>query len=159
MSESKTLTIQLSAEDSDRLAAEAKRRQIDADTLAQMLMQECLTKLSPPSPTDIDSVEKLYTFPGKTEVLQFLEHNPFLVPILLEGYEPTRKYFPDARLFLQVVTDPEATSKDDDMLWIYIERPKDFDPKKAIDTLEQLDDNWWIDAEKRAQGKLFIGFN
>ncbi|HAZ46830.1 MAG TPA: hypothetical protein DDW76_30775 [Cyanobacteria bacterium UBA11369] len=159
MSESKTLTIQVSGEDCDRLVALAKRRQIDADTLARMLLHDSLTKLSPLLPTDIESLEKLYTFQGKTEVLQFLEKYPFLVPILLKGYEPTRKYFPDAQLFLQVVTDPEAASKDDDMLWIYIERPFDFDPETAIDTLEKLDDDWWIDAEKRAQGKLFIGFN
>lgn len=159
MSESKTLTIQVSAEDCDRLLAEAKRRQIDADTLAQMLLHDSLTKLSPLLPTDIESLEQLYTFQGKTEVLQFLEQYPFLVPILLKGYEPTRKYFPDAQLFLQVVTDPEAASKDDDMLWIFIERPLDFDPEAAIDTLEQLDDDWCIDAEKHAQGKLFIGFN
>lgn len=159
MSESKTLTIQLSGDDSSRLAAEAKRRHIDADALAQMLLHDSLTKLSPLSPKDIEFLEKLYTFQGKTEVLQFLEKYPFLVPILLEGYEPTRKYFPDAPLFLSVITDPEAASKDDDMLWVYIERPLDLDTEKAIDTLEQLDDDWWIDAEERGQGKIFIGFN
>ncbi|GET36109.1 hypothetical protein [Microseira wollei] len=159
MSEANTLTIQISGDDSLRLAAEAKRRQIDADTLAQMLLHDSLTKLSPLLPTDIESLEKLYTFQGKTEVLQFLEQYPFLVPILLKGYEPTRKYFPDAKLFLQVVTAPEAASKNDDMLWIFIERPLYFDPEVAIDTLEQLDDDWCIDAEKRDQGKLFIGFN
>jgi hypothetical protein len=159
MKEAKNLTIQLSAQDGDRLATEAKRRQIDADTLAQMLLHDSLAKLNPLSSTDIESLEKLYTFKGKTEVLQFFEKYPFLVPILLEGYKPTHQYFPDAKLFLQVVTDPEAASQDDDMLWIYIERPKDFEPETAIDRLEQLDDDWWIDAEKRAQGKIFISYN
>ena len=153
MSAANTLTIQLSSDDSLRLAAEAKRRQIDADTLAQMLLHDSLTKLTPLSLTDIEFLETLYTFQEKPEVLQFLEQYPFLVPILVKGHEPTRKYFPDAQLFLKVVTDPEAASKDDDMLWVLIERPLEFD------TLELLDDDWWIDAEKHAQGKLFIGFN
>jgi hypothetical protein len=70
---SQTLTIQLSAEDSDRLLAEAKRRRIDAHSLAEMLLHDSLTELKPVSKTEIESLEKLYKLRGKTEILEFLE--------------------------------------------------------------------------------------
>lgn len=155
MSEANTLTIQLSGDDSLRLTAEAKRRQLDADTLAQMLLHESLTKLSPLSPTDIESVEKLYTFQGKTEVLQFLEKYPFLVPLVLEAHQHIRHHFPDSALYLQHITDPEY---DHPQLAVYIDRPKELNAEEAIDALERIDDEWWLDAETRSQDKMFIGF-
>ena len=60
-----TLTIQLSAEDSDRLLAEAKRRQVDAGSLAQILLHESLREIDRLSVTDIESLEKLYSLRGK----------------------------------------------------------------------------------------------
>ena len=90
MSESKTLTIQVSAADSDRLLAEA-----------------------------------------------------------------IRHHFPDSPLYLQHLTDPEY---DHPQLAVYIDRPKELNAEEAIDTLEQIDDEWWSDAERRSQDKMFIGF-
>lgn len=43
MSETKTIFIQLSLEDSDRLEAEAQRLSISADTLASLLLHERLS--------------------------------------------------------------------------------------------------------------------
>ncbi|NJL70000.1 MAG: hypothetical protein HC894_32060 [Microcoleus sp. SM1_3_4] len=60
-----TLTVQLSPEDSDRLLAEAKRRQIDPNSLAQMLLHESLTKLKPVSAADIEALENCTIFGKK----------------------------------------------------------------------------------------------
>lgn len=150
MSESNTLNIQLAKEDSDRLTQEAKRRQIDRTTLAQILLQKSLANL------DIESLENLYDFRQKTEVLDFLEKHPFLIPLLLEAHPHIRQHFPDAPLFLQYITDPEI---DYPQLAVYIDRPEELNAEEAIDKLENIDDDWWIDAEPKSQGKMFIGFN
>lgn len=52
------------------------------------------TALSIPQ-ADIEALEQLYTFRGRTEVLQFLEQYPFLVSVLLEAPEKIRHYFLD----------------------------------------------------------------
>jgi len=58
-------------------------------------------------PTEIESLEKLYSFKEPQAVYNFLESNPFLVPLLQEAHGPIRKHFPNSRLFLKYVTDPE----------------------------------------------------
>ena len=113
----------------------------------------------PPSRADIESLKRFYVFRG-TDILEFLEKHPFLVTLLLEAPDRIRQYFPDSPLFLEVVTDPEAGSRDDDMLWIYIDRGDITDSEEAIDTLEQIDDDeWWLDAEPRAKGKMFFNLD
>ena len=56
MSESKTFTIQLSAEESDRLEAEAKRLNVPPDALALILLQLSLAQMNP----SIDSLAALW---------------------------------------------------------------------------------------------------
>jgi len=58
-------------------------------------------------PTEIESLEKLYSFKEPQAVYNFLESNPFLVPLLQEAHGEIRKHFPNSRLFLKYVTDPE----------------------------------------------------
>lgn len=56
MSESKTLTIQLSPEESDRLEAEAKRLNMPSDVLALILLKYSLAQANP----SIDSLATLW---------------------------------------------------------------------------------------------------
>ena len=144
MSESNTLNIQLPAEDSDRLTQEAKRRQIDRTTLAQILLQKSLANL------DFESLENLYNFRQKTEVLDFLEKHPFLIPLLLEAHTHIRQHFPDAPLFLEYVPDPEI---DDPHLVVYI--ATNLETEAALDRMDLLDD-WWVEVPNRGQGKMFF---
>lgn len=153
---SPTLTIALTPEDSARLAAVARGRQIDAIALAQMLLHDSLTALLPLSPVDIESLEKLYTFREPSEVLQFLEQYPFLVALALEAHEHIRKEFPDCPLYLKISIDPEIPSWD--MLRIGIDTDIK-DPEEAIDRIERIDDDWWLDAEGRSQGKMFLNLH
>ena len=97
------------------------------------------------------SLEQLYAFRKPTETLHFLEANPFLVPLLQEAYANIRKYFPYSEIFLEVVTDPEAFEK---QLVVFISVEQN--PEEASQALDQLDENWWLDAMERAEDKLCI---
>lgn len=100
----------------------------------------------------IQWLERLYTFRQREEVLWFLERYPFLVSLLLEAYDRIGAYFPYSQVFLQVVTDPEAT--DDDQVVVFIATA--LDPDEAVESLERFDDEWWLDALDWARGKLCI---
>jgi hypothetical protein len=149
-SNSQTLTIQLSPEDSDRLLAQAKRRGVDASSLAEMLLHESLTERHPVSVADIESLEKLYNLRGKTEILQFLENYDFLIPVLLEAPDKICHYFPDTQLFLECVTDPEGI--DDDMLELAISM--NLDPDEAVDKLNKFQDDWWLNLSNKIRQPL-----
>ncbi|MBL7075352.1 TIGR04255 family protein [candidate division KSB1 bacterium] len=98
------------------------------------------------------TLERLYTFREREEVLWFLERYPFLVSLLLDAYKEIGNYFPYSQVFLEVITDPEAT--EDSQLVIFI--ATNLAPDKADDRLERFDEDWWLDALDRAQGKLCI---
>jgi len=100
----------------------------------------------------IQWLERLYTFREREEVLWFLESYPFLASLLLEAYDNIGNYFPHTQVFLEVVSDPEATN--DYQLVSSI--ATNLDPDEVIDTLEEFDEDWWLDALDRAQGKLCI---
>ncbi|WP_449416561.1 hypothetical protein [Phormidium nigroviride] len=148
MNHTKNLVFQLSPEDSASLAAESERRQIDTITLAQILLHDTLTKLNPPpSPiaqNPIEALEKVYSFRGKTEVLQFLEEYPFLVPVLLEGSDKIRHYFPNEKLEIEVHTDPEIIEDVQLFLSIITDDNTDDDIDKALDQEEHLSKDWYL---------------
>jgi hypothetical protein len=142
--EPRTLTIQLSAEDSDRLFVEAKRRQIDAGSLAQILLRECLANLNPISQTDIESLEKLYSLRGKSEILQFLEKHDFLMPVLLEAPDKISHYFPGNKLCLIVERDSESIDSELLFLDIIIDGDADEILDEALDKEEKLSEDWYL---------------
>lgn len=109
------------------------------------LLQFYETILGPP-------LEQVYTLRERAEVMPFLERYPFLTSLLLEAYSKVKEYFPDSQAFLEIVGDPEET--DDDQLVLFI--ATNSDPDEALERLDQFDENWWLDALDRAQGKLGI---
>ncbi|MEH2280962.1 MAG: hypothetical protein V7K90_06400 [Nostoc sp.] len=90
------------------------------------------------SPADIETLEQLYTFRERTEVLEFLDKHPFLIPVLLEAPEKIRHYFPDSQLFLEVVPDRETI----DWVQLILSILMKLDPHEAVARLHQFDDNW-----------------
>lgn len=84
MSNSKILVIELSPEDSDRLALEAKRRQIDPTTLAEKLLQNTLNKMNSvfSSIPQVDPIESLPTLNKKwwndSVNKEFIKYHPEL---------------------------------------------------------------------------------
>ncbi|HEY9808622.1 MAG TPA: helix-turn-helix domain containing protein [Halomicronema sp.] len=105
---------------------------------------------------DIETLQKFYTFKEPAEIIKFLQKNPFLIPLILEAHPHIRKHFPESRLYLQVRIDPEIPSWK--MLRLSIDTNIS-DPEIAIDTLEKIDDEWWLDAQPRSQNKMFLNLN
>jgi len=102
---------------------------------------------------EIRLLERLYIFRETQEVSRFLEDNPFLVLLLLEAYGQIDRYFgPYPRVFLEVVTDPEAPEDRELFALIYT----GLTPDEALDRLDHFDRDWWLDASHTAQGKLCI---
>jgi len=119
---------------------------------ATPIWQEIGSSIVRVSQSDLQLLERLYTFRKRAEVIWYLERFPFLVPLLLEAYDTIADYFPGSPVFLDFVADPEAT--EDDQLVAFI--ATDFSPDEALDRLDQFDDGWWLAALERAEGKLCI---
>ncbi len=84
---------------------------------------------------------------------KFLAAHPFLEPLLVETYDKIGNYFgPQPEVVLEVVADPEAD--DDRELFTFIRTS--LPPQEALEKLDQLDENWWLDAGDQADGKLCI---
>jgi hypothetical protein len=104
-------------------------------------------------------IEQLYTLTHRDLVLRFLNEHVSLVPLLIEAYGQIEVHFPPSRLFLDVVTDPEvagdeAGERDSEELILSI--ATQLDVQEALDRLAQLDNDWWLAALPRADGKLCI---
>lgn len=97
-------------------------------------------------------LEKVYTFRDGVEVMGVIEKYPFLASLLINAYEKVLSYFPAPQLFLDVISDPEAS--DDRRLALYI--ATNLTPREAVEKLEQFDEDWWLDAIDGARGKLII---
>lgn len=102
--------------------------------------------------TDMKSLEQLYSFRDKKEVLEFMDENYFLLSTLLEAPTKIRPYFPDAELCLQVHYDPEIMGEVNLLLWIN----HNFEANEAIDKLHHLDCNWGLNIPHEVQDKFCV---
>lgn len=100
----------------------------------------------------LQSLEQLYTFRRPEEVIEFLQAHPSLVPLLEEAHGKIAEFFGSFEIVLEVVTDPEAI--DDHELFAFIRTT--LPPDEALSKLNRLDQEWWLDAADRAEGKLCI---
>jgi len=97
--------------------------------------------------------EQLYTFRRPSEVLEFLNAHPFLVPPLMEAHGKIAQYFgPFPDVVLEVVTDPEA--ENDRELFALVQT--DLSPDEALHRLDRLDQEWWLEASLQARCLLNI---
>jgi len=101
---------------------------------------------------ELTLLNRIYTFRKPPEVSDFLSDNVYLVPLLVEAYGKIREYFPSAKLILEVVADPEADKEKELVIFIRTNLP----PDEALDRLELLDRNWWLDASLDSDEKLCI---
>ncbi|MEB3179946.1 MAG: hypothetical protein VKL59_13045 [Nostocaceae cyanobacterium] len=91
------------------------------------------------SPADIETLEQLYRLRSRSEVLEFINKYPFLLPVLLEAPEKIRQYFPDSQLFLEVDTDAEIP----DWVHLVLSILMNLEPDEAVDRLHELDKDWF----------------
>jgi hypothetical protein len=91
------------------------------------------------SQSDIETLEKSYIFRDKTEVIDFINKYPFLLPVVLEAPVQISNYFPEQKLLLQVINDPEIPNYVHLVLSIIL---TDLDPDEAMDREDELRRNW-----------------
>ena len=96
-------------------------------------------------------LEKVYSFRNTEAVRRFLHIHPHLVETILEAYPYLVKHFgPNPQVMLEVVRDPEAERPE--QLFAYILTSLDAD--EALDRLDRLDEEWFLDQSERV-GDLF----
>jgi hypothetical protein len=104
------------------------------------------------SQADIQTLEQLYTFREQSEVVEFLEQHPFLVPVLIAASDQIPQYFPDSELFLEVFFDPESIDSVQLVLSILMK----LDPHDAVARQNQFDVDWWLkNTTHEVRSRLF----
>jgi hypothetical protein len=98
----------------------------------------------------IETLSPCFNFRNMDRVLGYLMSHQFILPLLKDCYQNLRKYFEDDSLFLEVIHDP---MDNDDHLLLSI---KITDVSKALDRLNQFDDDWWVNTSPKASGNLII---
>jgi hypothetical protein len=102
---------------------------------------------------DISELNSLYKFRDGQAVENFLKENAFLGRLLFTAHERIREYFgPGVRLDVKVVKDPEVG--EDRRLFVLIRT--EMHPDDALDRLDELYDNWWLDVLSKADHKMSI---
>jgi hypothetical protein len=76
----------------------------------------------------------------------------YLVSFLIEAHGHIRKYFPIANLFLEYAADPEVA--DEEQLIVSIAAEQDIED--ILDALNQLDHDWWFEANSQADDDVCI---
>ncbi len=102
--------------------------------------------------SDAQFHEDWYKLVNREEVLSFLVEHRAVLPLLTEAHTKIEIYFPEARLFLEVLTDPELA--DDVRLVLFI--APDMMPHEAFDKLKLFRQEWWLEASVQAKDKLSI---
>jgi hypothetical protein len=93
-------------------------------------------------------------FALRGDVRSMTDKTPHLVPLLLEARQHVERVFgSDAPTVLALVENPEAADSLPE-LFVYIQTP--LPVLAAREKLAQLDEEWWLDALPRAEGRLNI---
>lgn len=114
----------------------------EQNAIASLILQKIsATRLAPflISQSDIETLEKSYIFRDKTEVIEFINKYPFLLPIVLDAPVQISPYFPEQKLLLQVINDPEIPNYIHLVLSIIL---TDLAPDEAMDREDELRKNW-----------------
>ena len=103
--------------------------------------------------SELERLEWLYILRRRPEVIKFIVDNLFVLPLLQEAHEQIRNYFgKSAQIVLELNVLAEVAG--DQELVIFIRT--DLSPYEAFKKLEQLDEEWWLDAPTNAREKLCI---
>jgi hypothetical protein len=138
------------------IKAISKLPEHDQDAIASLILEKiACTSIGvasfPVSQGDLKTLEQFYTLRQKSEILQFLEKYPFLIPPLLEAPDKIHQHFPNAKLFLQVVDDPEII----DYVHLVLSILTNIDPDDAALKLNQVDKEWELNLSHEVQKRFF----
>jgi len=96
---------------------------------------------------------RTYQLRGHEQLAAFLRKHPFLLDLLAEAPGQIGQHFgPEVQLALEVFSDPEAEDEEEAFILILTDLP----PEQARSRLDQLDEEWWLDASQAAGGLLNI---
>lgn len=102
--------------------------------------------------TKTEALKQFYFFDKPEKVIEYLEENPFLIPLLIEAHSKIAKYFPNAPLYLEVYTFQNTGNNSK----LFLEIVPSCEPEEAGEMLETFGDDWWLAASEAAQNKLEI---
>jgi hypothetical protein len=100
----------------------------------------------------IDHITTGYALRNIDRVMSFIQDHSFLRTLLPEARHYINNYFPDSPLALEVITDPEG----DTSVQLVISILTSLSPDVALERLDALDQEWWLNALPRARNKLSI---
>ena len=93
-----------------------------------------------------------FTLREPDEVVVYLNHNPMLIPLILEAGDKAQEYFAERpALALHLAEYPDDGSRE---LFLLIQTAQP--PEAALTQLDRFDQEWWLDALDRAEGKLNV---
>lgn len=84
------------------------------------------------------NINGLFIIRNQAEVLNFLEKNPDMAPVLHESYGKIKEYFPQSNLTLDLLADADWPHTSHLIIWI----KSNDDIQKALSTLEKMDEEW-----------------
>lgn len=100
----------------------------------------------------IEGVLALYTTPHPKEVQDFLEKNPFLIPLVSATYQNIKKHFSSySKVTLDLETDVEDATES-----LAAHVVTSLPVEEAYKQLKQFDWQWWLDVLDQAQSKFYV---
>jgi hypothetical protein len=112
------------------------------------------------SPSEVDAaldrLRERYTFRDPDAVTAYLREFPELIPILFEATTVVPCYFGSGvPLALEIFVDPES---EDEIRWLYAVAQVAFSPDEALERMDRLDEEWWLDRSPDGPGVLVLDF-
>lgn len=94
----------------------------------------------------------VFSLRNQEEVKSFLVEHPSLISVLRETQIEIRHFFPQAQIFLEVVSDPEDSA----IVQLGILIRSDLNPEAVYQQLQEFEENWWLDNLDRAKGAILV---
>jgi transcriptional regulator with XRE-family HTH domain len=85
------------------------------------------------------------------EVHRLLRAHPDITSVINEAANQLVRFIPDARLSLELLTDPEYGDED-----LLLGAATSLPPLEALAALDRFDETWWIPNVRRARGLFFV---
>jgi len=101
--------------------------------------------------SSVEQLDPYYRYTDRAQIAQFAQLCPALVPLLLEAAKEIAKHFDEPELVLEVV---EGLTAEDQGLVVSINT--DLPPEEAMARMDRFDEEWWVDVQDRAQGRVCI---
>lgn len=101
---------------------------------------------------DIEALAGIYKFdnPKKVDIFLYKAGKP-VIEILKDAPNQITRVFGDVRLHLKAINDPE-----EDFEALFIKIKTDLPAARALDLLDELDNEWWLDVDKDIRKILVV---